>query len=279
MLLREQPTCLPKTSLFIDMYVSRLSDNNSKVAATGPPPFPSLLARLVTPSPKLLRVYGVALHARGRQGQACEGAKADLEVVAVAAVSRCNNTNKTQNTSTALQGVERLVGSYGAALETSLSVLVPAIAANLCNTSPQLRTLGTLPLGLSASCTAPAPRVACRRACALKAPCLRRPSLAPSLHSCRNRASGGVLSAAPVPAEALTRGVVLGDGSRLAPRLALHLTRPGLACTAPVSPCPLSLSLCDSPCESSFAACALLPCLATTCRSFLTFAHPALPSA
>ena len=31
---QEHKTCAPKTTFFIDLYVARLSDNNSKVAAT-----------------------------------------------------------------------------------------------------------------------------------------------------------------------------------------------------------------------------------------------------
>jgi len=35
LLLREQQTCSPKMAFFVDLYIARLSDNNSKVAATG----------------------------------------------------------------------------------------------------------------------------------------------------------------------------------------------------------------------------------------------------
>lgn len=77
LLLKDKQTCLPKANYFVDLYVGRLADNNSKVAAA------------------------------------------------------------------ALQGVDKLVASYGSALESSLGLLVPALAANLSNTSPQLRSLAS----------------------------------------------------------------------------------------------------------------------------------------
>ena len=89
-----------------------------------------------------------------------------------------------------------------------------ALRPRACHRRQPLQHLSSAPhpryrARLRASSTASAPRLACRVR-------LEGAVFAPPLPSalaaapCRNRARGGVLSAAPVPAEALTRGVLLG---------------------------------------------------------------------
>ena len=56
LLLREQQTCSPKMAFFVDLYIARLSDNNSKVAATGALAAPCPVRRLLCRGCRVCRV-------------------------------------------------------------------------------------------------------------------------------------------------------------------------------------------------------------------------------
>jgi len=211
LLLREQQTCSPKMAFFVDLYIARLSDNNSKVAATGARalgrravcrvPCAGACRPCMWPLPPHASAGGSSAVLR-LACVACGGevpaddcyvvcvcvcmhfyvyvcmcmcmyvcvcvheclyacvyvcvyvcvcvcvcvCMYDLCVYVCMYVHACARVQRVlRGLVAALHGVDRLVGNYGSALEPSLSVLVPAIAANLSNTSPQLRTLGACP--------------------------------------------------------------------------------------------------------------------------------------
>jgi len=58
--------------------------------------------------------------------------------------------NNAKVAAAALQGLERVAGAYGSGIEGSVGVLVPALAANLANTSVQIRTLASSVLDIVA---------------------------------------------------------------------------------------------------------------------------------